>query len=262
MPNSGVSPNVLIQMEIKKILISQPRPLTEKSPYFDIERRFGVEMTFKPFIQVVDLTPKEFRLQKVSISNFNAIVLTSKTAADHFFSLADELRVRLPEDIQYFCLNEHIANYLQKFIVYRKRKIHFSKEANLEDLSLVMKRHSSEMRFLMPVADVHKEDLSIFTKAKVQLTTAVMYRTVSSQIPPEEIASYDMLCFFTPAGIQSLFENDPAYRQGDQAIAVFGPSTLRRAEEMGLRVDVPAPTPEIPSMASAIQKYLLDHEED
>lgn len=249
-------------MDIKKILISQPKPQTDKSPYFDIERRFGVEMTFKPFIQVVDLTPKEFRLQKISVANFNAIVLTSKTAADHFFSLADELRVRLTEDMQYFCLNEHIANYLQKFMVYRKRKIHFSKDASLEELAQIMKRHSNELRFLMPVADVHKEDLSVFTKAKIQLTTAVMYRTVSSQIPPEEIASYDMLCFFTPAGIQSLFENDPDYKQGSQVISVFGPSTLRRAEEMGLRVDVPAPTPEIPSMASAIQKYLLDHEEE
>ncbi len=249
-------------MDIKKILISQPRPLTDKSPYFDIERRFGVEMTFKPFIRVVDLSPKEFRLQKVSVSNYNAIVLTSKTAADHFFSLTGELRIRLSEDLQYFCLNEHIANYLQKFIVYRKRKIHFSREANMEELAQIMRRHSAELRFLMPVADVHKEDLTVFTKAKVQLTTAVMYRTVSSVITPEEIASFDMLCLFTPAGIQSLFDNNPDYKQGSQLISVFGPSTLRRAEEMGLRVDVVAPTPEIPSMASAVQKYLLDHEDE
>lgn len=242
-------------MNIKNILVSQPYPSSEKSPYFDIIRKFGVELTFKPFIRIESLTTKEFRAQKIAISNFTAIVFTSRTAVDHFFKLAEELRAKPTEDMQYFCMNETIALYLQKYIVYRKRKVHFSKVGKIEDLALVMKKHNDE-KFLMPVADVHKEDLTCFTKAKVQVTTTVMYRTVSSDITPEEIASYDMLIFFTPAGIQSLFDNDPNYQQGDQVIGLFGPSTAKAAEAKGLRIDAQGPTPECPSMAGVLQNYL------
>lgn len=245
-------------MNIKNILVSQPYPSSEKSPYFDIIRKFGVELTFKPFIRIESLTAKEFRTQKITIPNYTAIVFTSRTAVDHFFKLAEELRAKPNEEMQYFCLNETIALYLQKYIVYRKRKVHFSKIGKIEDLALVMKRHNTE-NFLMPVADVHKEDLTCFAKAKVHITTAVMYRTVSTEFTPEEIASYDMLIFFTPAGIQSLFANDPNYQQGDQFIGLFGPSTAKAAEEKGLRIDAQGPTPECPSMAGVLQHFLQEN---
>lgn len=246
-------------MNIKKILVSQPYPSSEKSPYFEIIRKFGVELTFKPFIRVESLTSKEFRAQKITIPNFTAIVFTSRTAVDHFFKLAEELRAKPNEEMQYFCLNETIALYLQKYIVYRKRKVHFSKVGKIEDLALVMKKHNGE-KFLMPISDVHKEDLTCFTKAKVQVTTTVMYRTVSTEFTPEEIASYDMLVFFTPIGIQSLFCNVPDYQQGDQLIGLFGLSTAKAAEEKGLRIDAQGPTPECPSMAAVLQNFLQDQD--
>jgi len=242
-------------LELRKILVSQPRPATEKSPYFDIEKKFGVELTFKPFIRVERLSSKEFRAQKIAIQDFTGIVFTSRTSVDNFFKLCEELRIVIKEDLQYFCISETIALYLQKYVNYRKRKVHFSKIGKLDDLSLVMKKHNTE-NFLMPVADVHKEDLTIFTKAKVKLTTAVMYRTVSAEFTPEEIKSYDMLVFFTPAGIVSLFANDPNYIQGDQKIAVFGPATAKAAEDKGLVLSCKAPSPEFPSMTSALQSYL------
>lgn len=245
-------------MEIKKILVSQPYPSSEKSPYFDIQKKYGLELTFKPFIRVESLSTKEFRAQKITIPNFTAIVFTSCKAVDHFFKLAEELRAKPNEEMQYFCLSETIALYLQNYIVYRKRKVHFSKVGKIEDLALVMKKHNSE-KFLMPVADVHKEDLTCFTKAKVHVTTAVMFRTVSTEFTPEEISSYDMLIFFTPAGIQSLFDNHPEYQQGDQLIGLFGPSTRKAAEDRGLRIDAAGPTPECTSMSSVLQKFLQDN---
>ena len=245
-------------MDIKNILVSQPYPSSEKSPYFDIQKKFGVELTFKPFIRVESLSAKEFRTQKINIPSFTAIVFTSRTAIDHFFKLAEELRSKPNEEMQYFCLSETIALYLQNYIVYRKRKVHFSKIGKIEDLALVMKKHNTE-KFLMPVADVHKEDLTCFTKAKVQVTTAVMFRTVSTKFTPEEIASYAMLVFFTPVGIQSLFEISPAYNQGDQLIGLFGPSTRKAAEDHGLRIDIAGPTPECSSMTSLLQKFLQEN---
>lgn len=247
-------------MDIKNILVSQPYPSSEKSPYFDIQKKFGIELTFKPFIRIESLTAAEFRSQKISIPTFTAIVFTSRTAVDHFFKLAEELRAKPNEEMQYFCLSETIALYLQKFIVFRKRKVHYSKIGKIEDLLVAMKKHNTE-KFLMPIADVHKEDLSIFAKAKVNVTPAVMYRTVSTEFTPEEIASYDMLVFFTPVGIQSLFSNSPEYKQGDQKIGLFGPSTAKAAEEHGLRIDAKGPTPELPSMAAVLQKFLTDNKD-
>ena len=242
-------------MELRKILVSQPRPMTDKSPYFDIEKKFGVELTFKPFIRVERLSVKEFRAQKISIQDYTGIVFTSRTSVDKFFSLCEELRVNIKEDLQYYCLSETVALYLQKYINYRKRKVHFSKVGKLDDLAIVMKKHNTA-NILMPVADVHKEDLTIFTKAKGKLTTVVMYRTVSAEFTPEEIKSYDMLVFFTPAGINSLFENSPQYKQEDQKIGIFGPATAKAAEDRGLEIACKAPSPEFPSMASALEDYL------
>jgi len=243
-------------LEIKNILISQPKP-AERSQYWDLEKNYGVTLTFKPFIRIESLSAKEFRQQKIFVPDYSAVVLTSRTAVDHFFALCEELRAPINEEMQYFCLSETIALYLQKYITYRKRKVHFSKTGVLSDLALVMKKHNTE-KFIMPVSDVHKEDMTIFSKAKVNVTTAVMYRTVSAEIAPEEIASFDMLCLFTPAGIQSIFENSPAYEQGEQKIAVFGPAAVAAAQERGLRIDIEAPNMVCPSMPAAINKYLFD----
>lgn len=248
-------------MEIRKILVSQPRPTTEKSPYFDLEKKFGVELTFKPFIRVERLSAKEFRAQKINIQDYTGVVFTSRTSVDNYFKLSEELRITVKEDLQYYCLSETVALYLQKYINYRKRKVHFSKIGKLDDLALVMKKHNTDS-ILMPVADVHKEDLSIFTKAKVKLTTAVMYRTVSAEFTPEEIKSFDMLVFFTPAGINSLFTNSPEYKQENQKICVFGPATAKSAEDRGLVLSRKAPSPEFPSMASAIEDYLEKIDEE
>lgn len=242
-------------MKVNSILVSQPTP-PEKSPYYDLERKFGVKLTFKPFIRIESLSTKEFRAQKIFVPDFTAIVFTSRTSVDHFFNLCKELRAPINDETQYFCLSESIALYLQKYINYRKRKVHFSKVSQIEDLALVMKKHNTE-KFLMPVADVHKEDLTIFTKAKVNVTTAVFYRTVSAEFTPEEIKQYDMLCLFTPAGIMSLFVNDPNYVQGDQQLAIFGPAAQAKAEDAGLRIDVSVPTEECPSMPAALNSYLL-----
>ncbi|MBP5346254.1 MAG: uroporphyrinogen-III synthase [Bacteroidales bacterium] len=246
-------------MKVNSILISQPTP-PEKSPYYDLERKFGVKLTFKQFIRVESLSTKEFRAQKIFVPDFSAIVFTSRTSVDHFFTLCKELRAPINDELQYFCLSETIALYLQKYITYRKRKIHFSKLGQIEDLAAVMKKHNTE-KFLMPVADVHKEDLSVFIKAKVSVTTAVFYRTVSAELSPAEVKQYDMLCIFTPAGIQSLFNNVPDYEQGDQQLAIFGPAAQAAAEAKGLRIDVSAPTEECPSMPAALRDYLQKNNE-
>ncbi|MBP5681153.1 MAG: uroporphyrinogen-III synthase [Bacteroidales bacterium] len=246
-------------MKVNSILISQPTP-PEKSPYYDLERKFGVKLTFKQFIRVESLSTKEFRAQKIFVPDFSAIVFTSRTSVDHFFTLCKELRAPINDELQYFCLSETIALYLQKYITYRKRKIHFSKLGQIEDLAAVMKKHNTE-KFLMPVADVHKEDLSVFIKAKVSVTTAVFYRTVSAELSPAEVKQYDMLCIFTPAGIQSLFNNVPDYEQGDQQLAIFGPAAQAAAEAKGLRIDVSAPTEECPSMPAALRDFLQKNNE-
>lgn len=241
----------------RNILVSQPKPASEKSPYYDLEKKFGVTLTFKPVIRIESLSSKEFRQQKIFVPDYTAIVFTSRTAVDHFFHLCEELRAPINEETQYFCLSETIALYLQKYITYRKRKVHFSKLGQLEDLAQQMKKHNSE-KFLMPVSDVHKEDMSAFQKSKVKVTTAVMYRTVSAEIPAEELKSYYMVCIFTAAGIQSLYDNCPDYVQGDQKIAVFGPQAAEVAEERGLRIDVKAPSMQYPSMPAALAAFLQE----
>ncbi|MBQ0057020.1 MAG: uroporphyrinogen-III synthase [Bacteroidales bacterium] len=244
-------------MKVKSILVSQPAP-PEKSPYYELEKKFGVTLTFKQFIRIESLSAKEFRAQKIFVPDYTAIVFTSRTAVDHFFSLCTELRAPIHDELQYFCLNETIALYLQKYITYRKRKVHFSKVGKIEDMALVMKKHNTE-KFLMPVADISKTDVTVFTKAKVKVTLAVMYRTVSADITPEEIKSYDMLCLFTPMGIQSLYDNDPSYQQGEQLLAIFGPAAQAAAQAKELRIDISAPTMECPSMPAALHTWLLNN---
>lgn len=243
-------------LSIKKLLVSQPKPASEKSPYFDIAAKYGVEIDFRPFIKVEPLSSKEFRQQKVSILDHTAVVFTARTAIDHFFHLCEELRVTIPETMKYFCMTEAIAVYLQKYIVYRKRKIFYGQNGKLDDLVAVIAKHSKE-KYLVPVSDVHKDDLLAMLEAKkINFTKAVMYRTVSNDFGADEKFDYDMLVFFSPAGITSLMKNFPNFKQEDIKIGCFGPTTAKAVKEAGLRLDVEAPTPEAPSMTAALEMYL------
>ena len=241
--------------KIKRILVSQPRPDNEKSPYFAIAEKYGVDIVFRPFIKVEGVCAKEFRQQKVYIDEYTAIIFTARTAVDHFFRLCTELRVTIPDTMKYFCTTENISLYLQKYIVYRKRKIHHGTKSNkLEDLVPILAKYNE--KYLFPISDVHKEDTSFLEKNNINYTKAIMYRTVSNDFTPDEPFDYDMLVFFSPAGIASLLKNFPNFEQGDIKIACFGPTTAKAIKDAGLRLDVEAPTPEMPSITGALDLYL------
>jgi len=246
---------------IKKILVSQPEPTSSKSPYFDIASKYGVELVFRPFIKVEGITAKEFRAQKINILDYTAIVFTSRHAIDNFFTLAKELRVSIPEDMKYFCVTETIALYIQKYVQYRKRKIFFGQTGKIADLVPTMVKHKTE-KYLVPMSDVHNDSVKEMLDAKKLIhTECVMYRTVSNDFTEEEVKSfdYDMMIFFSPTGIQSLIKNFPDFKQGDIAIAAFGPTTAKAVTENNLRLDLQAPTPESPSMTAALDKFLAKH---
>lgn len=244
-------------LKIKKILVSQPKPTSEKSPYFDIAQKYGVEVVFRPFIKVEGLSSKEFRQQKISLSEFTAVIFTARTAIDHFFEMCESLRVTIPETMKYFCTTEAIALYLQKYTVYRKRKIFFGTTGKLDDLIPSLNKHCKE-KFLLPVSDVSNGEYPMLDKSKITYTKAVMYRTVSNDFAPDEPFDYDMLIFFSPAGIQSLLKNFPNFEQGDIRIGCFGPTTAKAVINAGLRLDIEAPRPEAPSMTSALDLYLKE----
>ena len=250
-------------MIIKKILVSQPKPESEKSPYFEIAEKYGVDIVFRPFIKVEGLSAKDFRAQKINIADYTAIIFTAKTAVDNFFRLAEETRVNIPDTQKFFCSSESIANYLQKYIIYRKRKIFASKTGKLADIIPAMVKHKNE-RYLFAVSDVHNngKDSKMLTDSKVNFTPAVMYRTVSNDFTPDEAFDYDMLVFFSPQGIDSLLKNFPDFNQGDIRIAAFGPATVKAVKDAGLRLDIEAPTPQNPSMTGALDAYLPPKEEN
>jgi len=243
---------------IKKILVSQPKPSSEKSPYYDIAEKYGVELIFRPFIKVEGITAKEFRAQKVNILDYTAIVFTSRHAIDHFFTLAKELRVAIPEDMKYFCVTETISLYIQKYVQYRKRKVFFGTTGKIDDLIPTMVKHKQE-KYLVPMSDVHNDSVTNMLDAKkLQHKECVMYRTVSNDFTLEEVKTfdYDMLIFFSPSGIESLTKNFPDFKQDKIAIATFGPSTAKAVKDAGLRLDLEAPSEKYPSMTSALQDFL------
>ena len=247
---------------IKKILVSQPRPTSEKSPYFDIATKNNVELVFRPFIKVEGISSREFRAQKVNILNYTAIVFTSRHAIDHFFTLAKEMRVNIPEDMKYFCVTETIALYIQKYVQYRKRKVFFGNTGRVDDLIPTMIKHKSE-KYLVPMSDVHNDSLSqLLDSKKLTHTECVMYRTVSNDFTQEEIDTfdYDMLIFFSPSGIEALTKNFPNFEQGKIAIGTFGPATAKAVRDAGLRLDLEAPNDKFPSMTGALQNYLQENE--
>lgn len=246
-------------MKVKKILVSQPKPTSDKSPYFEIARKHDVELVFRPFIKVEGLSSKEFRQQKVSLSEHTAVIFTAKTAIDHFFRLAEEMRVHIPDTMKYFCTSESIANYLQKYIVYRKRKIFAGKTGTLAELLPSMLKHKNE-KFLLAVSNVNDGNEEEFlAQHNLNFSRAEMYRTVSNDFTEGEAFDYDMLVFFSPQGIESLKKNFPDFKQGDICIATFGTSTADQAKESGLRVDIEAPTVKAPSMTAAIDAFLSEN---
>lgn len=246
-------------LKVKKILISQPQPATEKSPYFDIAEKYNLQLVFHPFIRVEGVDVKDFRQQRINIPDYTAVVFTAKIAIDHFFSLCEELRVTMPETMKYFCISEAIALYLQKYIVYRKRKIFFSTNGKMEGLSSALAKYNKE-KFLVPVSDVHSEDLTtVLDEKKIDYTKAIMYRTVSNDITEEQILSYDMLVFFSPSGIASLQKNAPNFEQGERAIGCFGSTTAKAVRDAGLRLDCEAPLPGIPSMTAALEAFIKEN---
>jgi len=245
-------------MMIKKILISQPEPASEKSPYYDIAKDYGVELVFRPFIKVEGLSPKEFRQQKINILDYTAVVFTSRHGIDNFFKLAKEMRVEIPEDMKYFCVTETIALYIQKYVQYRKRKVFFGSTGKVNDLLTTMVKHKQE-KYLVPMSEVHSDELkSLFDSKKLQHKECVMYRTVSNDFSEEEIKSfnYDLLVFFSPRGIKAFVKNFPDIDMDNLHIGTFGPSTAKAVIDEGMRLDFEAPTKEHPSMTSALRAYL------
>ena len=241
---------------IKKILVSQPQPTSEKSPYFEIASKYGVEVVFRPFIKVESLSAKDFRQQKVSVLDYPAVVFTSRNAIDHFFSLCKELRVTIPEDMKYFCITETIALYIQKYVQYRKRKVFFGTTGKIDDLLPAMVKHKNE-KYLVPLSDVHNDEIThLLDSKKLIHKEVVMYRTVSNDFKEDEPFDYDMLIFFSPSGIHALLKNFPEFNQKDIAIGTFGPATAQAAKDAGLRLDLEAPSPQYPSITAALDDFV------
>lgn len=242
-------------MKVKTILVSQPEPKIENSPYFDLQEKQKVKIDFRPFIHVEGVSAKDIRHQKVDLNNFTAIILTSRNAVDHFFRVAEEMRFKVPDTMKYFCQSEAVAFYLQKYVVYRKRKIYVGKRT-FQDLSPLIKKYKDES-FLLPTTDKLKPEVpETLNGLGVKWKEAIFYRTVISNLSDLANVYYDVLVFFSPSGIESLFKNFPDFKQNNTRIAVFGDTTIKAVEQHGLRVDIAAPTPETPSMTMALEKYI------
>lgn len=242
-------------MKVKTILVSQPEPKVENSPYFELEERQRVKIDFIPFIHVEGVSSKDVRQQKIDLTKYSAIILTSRNSVDHFFRIAEELRYKVPDSLKYFCLSEAVAYYLQKYVVYRKRKIYVGKRT-FADLSPLIKKYKSE-KFLLPASDMLKPDIpKTLNKIGIDWKQGVFYRTVVSDLSDLRDVFYDILVFFSPSGIKSLFENFPDFEQKDTRIAVFGNTTAKAAEENGLKINIMAPTAENPSMTMALENYI------
>lgn len=245
-------------MKIKTILVSQPQPTTEKSPYYDLAEKYNLKIDFRPFIQVEGVSTKEFRQERINIPDYTALIFTSRTAIDHFFRICTDLKVQVADTTRYFCISESIAYYLQKYIVYRKRKIFYG-GGKFEELVEIIKKYSDE-KFLVPLSDIHKQEIPLLLdKAKINYTKAILYRTVSSDLSDLANVNYDILVFFSPSGIKSLKQNFPNFKQNETIIAAFGPTTSKAVQDEKLRLDIQAPQPGAPSMPAALELYIKKH---
>jgi len=242
-------------VKIKKILVSQPLPESNRSPFFELAKKNDLTIDFRPFIQVEGVDLKEFRRQRINILEHSAVIFTSRTGVDHFFRISKELKLVVPETMKYFCINEATAFYLQKYIVYRKRKIFYG-NGKFEDMIEVLMKHKDE-NFLVPLSDIHKQEIPRkLKKCKFKFTKAIFYKTVSTDLSDLAGVTYDILVFYSPSGIKSLFHNFPDFKQNDIKIASFGQSTAKAVREAGLRLDIMAPAPKAPSMTMALENFI------
>ena len=245
----------MVDTKVKTILVSQPAPPADKSPYHDLAKKYKVKIDFRPFIHVEGLTASELRLQKVHILEHTAIIFTSRHAVDHFFRLCEETRVNIPESMKYFCISEAVAYYMQNYVVYRKRKIFYGKQRFIDMLD-ILKKHKQEM-FLLPCSDIYKQSMpDHLTNIGLRFSIGIFYKTVASDLSDLADIKYDMLVFFSPSGISSLYKNFPEFEQNGTRIAAFGPTTAKALDDHDLRLDLPAPTAESPSMTKAIEEYI------
>jgi uroporphyrinogen-III synthase len=244
------------KLKVKTILVSQPKPEGDKSPFFDLAKKYNLKVDFRPFTHIEGISAADFRKDKVNLAEHTAVIMTSRSSVDHYFRLAQEMRFTVPETMKYFCVSESTAFYLQKYVLYRKRKIFHGK--NIADLMTLIKKHKTE-NFLLPCSDMHREEIADrLDEQGIKNTKAIMYRTVCSDLSDLANVNYDMLVFFTPSAIKSLFENFPKFKQNDTRIACFGTATAQAIKEAKLKLNVGAPTPECPSMTMAIEKYILE----
>ena len=245
-------------MKIKKILVTQQQPETEKSPYQELAEKNKLQIDFRPFICIEGVSSKEFRQSKVDILEHSAVIFCSRTAIDHFFRICEELRVVVPETMKYFCMSESIAYYLQKYIVYRKRKIFFGKTC-INDLHEAFMKNKEE-KYLLPLSDTHKDDIPNALKALgLKYNKAVLYKTVSSNLTDiPDLLNYDVVVFYSPSGVKSLIDNFPKFKQNQIMIASFGQATAKAVQDAGLRLDIKAPAPETPSMTMALERFIKD----
>ena len=244
------------ELKVGSILITQPRPETEKSPYFDLAKKYDLKLDFHPFIRVEGLSGKEFRKQRVDITEYTAIIFTSRYAVDHFFRICEELKLKVSQDMKYFCITEAVALYLQKFILYRKRKVFFSADGSTGGLLEVIGKHKIE-KYILPITDSAKNDIAQYlVKHSIKYAEATLYRMVSNDIAPVMKSSYDLIVFFSPFSVQTLFEHDPSFKQNGTMIGAFGPTTAKAVEDNGLRLDIKAPAANAPSMVSALELFL------
>lgn len=245
-------------MKIKKVLVSQPEPTNPKSPYYELARKYNLKIDFKPFIQVEGISAKDFRQQKINLSDFTAVIFTCKTAIDHYFRICNEMRIVVPDTMKYFCITENVAFYLQKYIVYRKRKI-FHGKSLFQDLIDVILKHKEET-FFVPISDPHKAEIpELLKKNNIRFSVGIMYKTISSDFSSVKDFDYDILVFFSPAGIKSLKENFPSFEQGEIKIGAFGPTTAEAVVKEGFRLDIHAPNTEAPSMTMALENFLKEY---
>lgn len=243
-------------MKVKSVLVSQPEPDSGKSPYFELAEKHNIKIDFRPFIKIEGVPVKEFRQTKIQITEHTAVIFTSRTAIDHFFRISQDLKLDIPDVMKYFCISEATAFYLHKYIVYRKRKIFYA-DGQFSDLINVMKKHPDE-KFLLPLSDIHKQEIpELLDKEGYSYTKAILYRTVSSDLSDLKDVNYDILVFFSPSGIKSLFHNFPKFKQKNIRIACFGSSTAKAVLEAGLRLDIEVPTAKAPSMAMALEQYII-----
>lgn len=241
--------------KVKKILVSQPKPKDNKSPYYKLSEKYNLEVDFRPFIQIEPVSVKEFRRQKIDILNHTAVIFTSRNAVDHFFRICEGLKIEMPTDMKYFCISEQTANYLQKYIVIRKRKI-FVGSKTAKDLLEILKKHKNE-KYIFPCSNIRKKDIPDFLQENgYEFNEAVIYRTVASDLSDLADVNYDIIAFFSPSGINSLLVNFPDFKQNDTRIAAFGPTTSKAVKDAGLILDIQAPLPNAPSMTGAIDLYV------